>query len=154
VTERSDLVLKWCLQEILYFNYGWVIVCFYVSNDKMATRVLIADDSQIVRGIIRTFLARRPNVEICGETADGRETIDAALTLRPDLLILDVLMPEFNGIEVASILKKSLPNTKTILFTMYGDFIKSLAIAAGVSVIVSKSDGLSPLLSALETFLN
>jgi DNA-binding NarL/FixJ family response regulator len=120
----------------------------------MATRILIADDSQIVRGIIRTFLARRPNVEICGEAADGRQTIDAALTLQPDLLILDVLMPEFNGIEVASILKKSLPNTKTILFTMYGDFIKNLAIAAGVNVIVSKSDGLSPLLSALETLLN
>lgn len=120
----------------------------------MATRIFIADDSQIVRGIIRTFLAQRPNVEICGEAADGRQAIDAVLALQPDLLILDVLMPEFNGIEVASILKKSLPNTKTILFTMYGDFIKSLALATGVNVIVSKSDGLSPLLRAIESLLN
>jgi DNA-binding NarL/FixJ family response regulator len=120
----------------------------------MATRILIADDSQLVRGIIRTFLARRPNLEICGEAADGRQTIDAALALQPDLLILDVLMPEFNGIEVATILKKSLPNTKTILFTLYGDFIKSLALAAGVNVIVSKSYGLAPLLGALESLLN
>jgi DNA-binding NarL/FixJ family response regulator len=118
------------------------------------TRILIADDSQTVRGIIRSFLERRPNIEICGEAADGRQTIDAALALKPDLLILDVLMPEFNGIEVASILNKSLPNTKTILFTVYGDFIQSLALAAGVSVIVSKSDGLSPLLRALESLLN
>jgi DNA-binding NarL/FixJ family response regulator len=123
-------------------------------NDKVVTRVLIADDSQVVRGIIRTFLARRPNVEICGETADGRQTIDAALALQPDLLILDVMMPEFNGIEVASILKKSLPKTKTILFTMYEDYIKSIALAAGVSVILSKSDGLSPLLLVLESMLN
>lgn len=120
----------------------------------MITRILIADDSQIVRGIIRSFLERKPNIEICGETADGRQTIDAALILQPDVLILDVLMPEFNGIEVASILKKSLPNTKTILFTVYGDFIKSLALAAGANVIVSKSDGLSPLLLALESLLN
>ena len=123
-------------------------------NDKVITRILIADDSQIVRGIIRSFLERKPNIEICGETADGRQTIDAALILQPDVLILDVLMPEFNGIEVASILKKSLPNTKTILFTVYGDFIKSLALAAGANVIVSKSDGLSPLLLALESLLN
>jgi DNA-binding NarL/FixJ family response regulator len=123
-------------------------------DDRMATRILIADDSQTVRGIIRSFLARRPNIEICGETADGRQTIDAALALQPDLLILDVLMPEFNGIEVASILKKSLPKTKTILFTMYGDFIKNLALAAGVNVIVSKSDGLAPLLKTLESLLN
>jgi DNA-binding NarL/FixJ family response regulator len=123
-------------------------------NDKVITRILIADDSQTVRGIIRSFLERKPNIEICGETADGRQTIDAALTLQPDVLILDVLMPEFNGIEVASILKKSLPNTKTILFTVYGDFIKSLALAAGANVIVSKSDGLSPLLLALESLLN
>jgi DNA-binding NarL/FixJ family response regulator len=120
----------------------------------MATRILIADESQTVRGIIRSFLARRPNIEICGETADGRQTIDVALALQPDLLILDVLMPEFNGIEVASILKKSLPKTKTILFTMYGDFIKNLALAAGVNVIVSKSDGLAPLLKTLESLLN
>jgi DNA-binding NarL/FixJ family response regulator len=123
-------------------------------NDKVINRILIADDSQIVRGIIRSFLERKPNIEICGETADGRQTIDVALALQPDLLILDVLMPEFNGIEVASILKKSLPKTKTILFTMYGDFIKNLALAAGVNVIVSKSDGLAPLLKTLESLLN
>ena len=120
----------------------------------MVTRIFIADDSEIVRGIIRSLLERMPNVEICGEAADGRQTIDAALALQPDLLILDVMMPEFNGIEVATILKKSLPNTKTILFTLYGDFIKGLALASGVNAVVSKSDGLAPLLGALESLQN
>jgi DNA-binding NarL/FixJ family response regulator len=118
------------------------------------TRVLIADDSPLVRGLIRNFLEKKADVEVCGETADGQQTIDAALDLLPDLLILDVVMPKLNGIEVASILKKNLPKTKTIVFTMYGDYIKNLALAAGVSIIVSKPDGIRALLQAVESMLN
>jgi len=51
---------------------------------------------------------------------------------------------------VASVVKKNLPNTKTIVFTMYGDYVKSVALAAGVSVIVSKPDGIGTLLDAVE----
>jgi DNA-binding NarL/FixJ family response regulator len=118
------------------------------------TRILIADDSALVRGLIRSFLEKKPNVEICAETADGQQTIDAALDLSPDLLILDVVMPKLNGIEVASILKKNLPKAKTIVFTMYGDYIKNLALAAGVSVIVSKPDGIRALFQAVDALLN
>jgi DNA-binding NarL/FixJ family response regulator len=118
------------------------------------TRVLIADDSALVRGLIRRFLEMKEGVEVCAETADGPQTINAAMDLLPDLLILDVLMPKLNGIEVASILKKNLPNTKTIVFTMYGDYIKNLALAAGVNIIVSKPDGILALLQAVETLLN
>jgi DNA-binding NarL/FixJ family response regulator len=118
------------------------------------TRVLIADDSPLVRGLIRRFLETKAGVEVCAETADGQQTINAAIDLLPDLLILDVLMPKLNGIQVASILKKNLPNTKTIVFTMYGDYIKNLAIAAGVNVIISKPDGILALLQAVEALLN
>lgn len=93
------------------------------------------------------------DVEVCAETGDGQETIDAAMALSPDLLILDVVMPRLNGIAVASILKKSLPKTKTIVFTMYGDYVKNVALAAGVNVVVSKPDGICALLQAVEALL-
>lgn len=120
----------------------------------MATRVLIADDSELVRGLIRRSLEQKPNVEVCAETGDGQQTIDAALSLAPDLLILDVVMPKLNGIEVASILKRSLPDAKTIFFTMYGDYVKNVSLAAGVSVVVSKPDGIGALLRAVDGLLD
>ena len=120
----------------------------------MPTRVLIADDSELIRGLIRRFLEMKTDVEVCGEAGDGQQTIDAAMALLPDLLILDVVMPRLNGIEVASVLNERLPNTKTIVFTMYGDYVKNVALAAGVSVIVSKPDGIRSLLDAVDVLLD
>lgn len=121
----------------------------------MPKRVLIADDNKIVRRTIRTILGKWPDVEICAETEDGRKTVDAALALRPDLLILDVRMPELNGIEVASILRKTLPQTKTMLFTMYSEQVgKYLASAAGVTVILPKVDGLPAFVKAVDSLLH
>ena len=127
----------------------------YAPRVAMAKRVLIADDNKLVRKTIRALLNRqRPDLEICAETEDGRKTIDTALALRPDLLILDVQMPELNGIEVASILKKSLPDAKTIVFTMFSDRVgQKLASAAGVNVILPKVDGVSSFMRAVDSLL-
>lgn len=120
----------------------------------MSRRLLIADDSETVRWVLRRYLSTRSDVEICAEARNGREAVEAALALKPDLMILDVIMPEMNGIEVSTVLKESLPETKTILFTMYGDSIgKNLAAAAGVNVILEKADGLSKLVHILDCFL-
>jgi DNA-binding NarL/FixJ family response regulator len=120
----------------------------------VAKRVLIADDNKLVRRAIRTLLAKWPDVEICGEADDGRKTIEAAVACRPDVLILDVRMPELNGIEVASLLKKTLPEIKTVLFTMYSDHVgRDLAAAAGIDVILPKVDGLSALTDAINSLL-
>jgi DNA-binding NarL/FixJ family response regulator len=120
----------------------------------MPKRVLIADDNKLVRRAIRTLLTKWPDVEVCAETDDGRKTVDKALGLRPDFLILDVRMPELNGIEVASVLKKTLPTAKMILFTMYSDNVgRTLAAAAGVDVVLPKVEGLAALVSALDSFL-
>jgi len=120
----------------------------------MPKRVLIADDNKIVRRTIRTILAKWPDLEVCAETDNGREAVDTALALKPDLLILDVRMPELNGIEVASIVKRSLPQAKTVLFTMYSDQIgKNLASAAGVTVILPKVHGLPAFVKAVDSLL-
>jgi DNA-binding NarL/FixJ family response regulator len=119
----------------------------------MLARVLIADDSEVIRGLIRTSLETRASIKVCGETRDGQETVDRALRLEPDLIILDVLMPKLNGIEVASILKKNLPSAKIILFTMYGEYVKTLAYSAGVDIVLPKPDGLSPLIEAIDSVM-
>jgi DNA-binding NarL/FixJ family response regulator len=64
-----------------------------------------------------------------------------------------VLMPKLNGIEVASILRKNLPSAKIILFTMYGEYVKTLAHSAGVDIVLPKPDGLSPLMRAVDLVL-
>lgn len=120
----------------------------------MTKRILIADDNPTVRSIIRFCFDSRLNVEVCGESADGRDAVDKALALKPDLVVLDVLMPQLNGIEVAAILKKNLPNTKTVLFTMFGDLIgKHVAAAVGVSIILPKENGMGALVKAVDSLL-
>jgi two-component system, NarL family, vancomycin resistance associated response regulator VraR len=117
-------------------------------------RILIVDDNHAIRAAIRFCLESREGVEVCGESVDGRDAVAKAQALKPDLVILDMLMPGLNGIEVAAILKKSLPNTKTILFTMFGDYVgKHLAAAAGVNLILSKQQGIGALAQAVSALL-
>jgi PAS domain S-box-containing protein len=120
----------------------------------MTKRVLIADDNGGMRRAIRSFLEQQPGIEICAQTAKGLETVHAAVALRPDLLILDLRMPELNGVEIASLLKKDLPNSKVILFTLYQDALhEGLANAIGASVVVSKAEGLPVLAREVRALL-
>jgi DNA-binding NarL/FixJ family response regulator len=119
-----------------------------------AKRVLIADDNRRVNELIRVFLSQRQDLEVLAQTWDGRETVDTALKMHPDLIILDFVMPELNGIEVASVLRQSLPDAKTILFTMYDEHVgKHLAQCAGVDVVLPKVHGLAALSQAIDTLL-
>jgi DNA-binding NarL/FixJ family response regulator len=120
----------------------------------MAKRALIADDNPAVRNVIRMYLEQRGDLEICAEAGNGREAVDQALSCAPDLLILDVVMPELNGIEVATVLSKSLPQAKIILFTLYGDYVgNALASAAGVHIILPKPEGLASLIESVNKLL-
>jgi|SRR5579871_363476 len=120
----------------------------------MPIRILIADDNDVVRKLIRQSLEKRGDIEICAQTADGRETVAAAIALKPDVLVLDVRMPSLNGVEVAAIVKKELPAARIILFTMYDDYVgMGVAAAAGVHSILSKPDGISKLLAVVEELL-
>jgi two-component system response regulator EvgA len=92
--------------------------------------------------------------EICGEADDGLQAIDLAKELKPDLILLDVCMPKLGGPEAASILKRLLPKTRIILFTLFDDSIgKELAAAIGVDLEVSKTEGISKLLSSVQTVM-
>lgn len=110
----------------------------------MLKQILIADDSSAVRRIVRILLAGRADVEVCGEAVNGLEAVEKAKALKPDLILLDLLMPEMNGAEAASILKKTMPELPIVLFTMHGDNIGTyLTSAIGVDAVLSKPDGAS-----------
>jgi DNA-binding NarL/FixJ family response regulator len=118
----------------------------------MHKRVLIADDSSSVRDVIRTCLRDEEEIEICGEAVDGLDALEKAQRLIPDLVLLDLVMPEINGAEVASILKQKMPNLRIILFTMYSERIgKFLSSAIGVDVVLSKPDGMNQMVESINS---
>ena len=80
-------------------------------------RILIADDHEVVREGTRLLLERQPNWEVCGVAKTGRDAVEQAKTLRPDIVVLDVGMPELNGLEAARQIKSFLPTTELLIFT-------------------------------------
>ncbi len=82
-------------------NWLWGMLLGPVQSSPptiiMTKRVLIADDNELMRRTIRSFLEDRGDIEICAQTVNGVETVKAAMALRPDLLILDVVMPGLAG---------------------------------------------------------
>ena len=104
-------------------------------------RVLLSDDHPIVRRGVRTILESNGEYEVCGEAGNGRETVEMAIRLHPDVVITDISMSPTNGLEVTQLLRKSLPGTKILILTMH-DSVEMLRAAAlaGASGYLLKSD--------------
>jgi DNA-binding NarL/FixJ family response regulator len=116
--------------------------------------ILIADDSANVRYVIREFLKDVPDLEICGEAVNGLDAIEKAKKLKPNLVLLDLSMPKMNGIEVASILKKAMPDVLIVLFTMYSNNIsKALVSTIGVDAVLTKPDGMRQIVDTVNAVL-
>lgn len=115
----------------------------------MGKRILIADDGEDVRQVLRTLFTMA-GLEICGEAATGREAVEKARQLAPDAILLDIAMPELNGVQAAAALAKLMPRVPVVLFTMYDETSSSLAAAPGVWAVVSKTDGLRKLLECVQ----
>jgi two-component system, NarL family, nitrate/nitrite response regulator NarL len=112
----------------------------------MSKRILIVDDNVLIRELIRLFIERRPEFEVCGEASDGVEGIEKGGELKPDLIVLDFSMPRANGLETAARLQEVVPNTPIILLTIYKDVIPiPVARAVGVASVLSKTDQLTVL---------
>jgi CheY-like chemotaxis protein len=109
-------------------------------------RILVVDDNAPIRGLMREFIESRPGFEICGEATDGLEGVEKGRELKPDLIVMDFLMPRLNGLQAAVILHEIAPDTPIILFTFYKNTIPGdLAEAVGVAAILSKTDQLATL---------
>ena len=105
-------------------------------------RVLIADDHRLVRAGIRALLDQLGSIEVVGEAANGREALELADKRRPDIVLMDITMPELNGLEVTERLKKQLPHIRVLLLSMHADeAYVSQALAVGAAGYVLKDAG-------------
>jgi two-component system nitrate/nitrite response regulator NarL len=114
-------------------------------------RILIADDHAAIREAVRWALSRRPHWTVCGEAVDGWDALEKAVLLKPDVVILDVRMPNLGGLEAAPLIKAKLPDTQIIILSQY-EAAESLprALEAGACGCVSKGDMHRELLPAIE----
>jgi DNA-binding NarL/FixJ family response regulator len=107
----------------------------------MPCAVLIVDDSAIIRRTLRYFLEHTTACRVCGEAGDGKEAIEQARRLHPDLVLLDLSMPKMNGFEAARALKRENPELQVLLFTSFKTpGLEKQAIEAGCTAVVSKTE--------------
>jgi NarL family two-component system response regulator LiaR len=101
--------------------------------------ILVADDHPVVRQGLRTFLALQPDIDVVGEAATGEEAVERAAELRPDIVLLDLVMPGLGGIEAAGRIREESPETRVIVLTSYAvDENVVPAIKAGVAGFLLK----------------
>jgi two-component system nitrate/nitrite response regulator NarL len=117
-------------------------------------RVLLVDDNATVRHAVRPLFDSHPTFEVVGEAEHGREALEKAPNLRPDLIVLDLSMPVMNGLEAAPLLIKLLPNVWLILFTAHdGPEVSRLSRAAGIHAVVPKSNAVTHLIAEPEALV-
>jgi DNA-binding NarL/FixJ family response regulator len=117
----------------------------------MATRILIADDHEVVRKGLRALLETKSEWEVCGEARDGREAVDKTKALKPDIAILDISMPRLGGLEATRRIVKAAPRTEVLILTMHeSEEMVDEVLKAGARGFVLKSDAGRELMIAVE----
>jgi DNA-binding NarL/FixJ family response regulator len=118
-------------------------------------RILVADDHDIIRRGLRELLMTRKGWEVCGEAKTGREAMVLAESLKPDVIVMDVSMPELSGLEAARQISKSSPHTGILILTVYfTDQLVREVIECGARGYILKSDADKELVSAVEALSN
>lgn len=117
--------------------------------------VLIADDNRFTRAALRTFVETKTEFRVCGEAANGIEALEIATQCKPDVVLMDLLMPVANGIESASAIRSALPKTRIVIVTMFPELVgTSMTKMAGIDLVVDKTKCASGLLAAFTLFSN
>ncbi|HET9402634.1 MAG TPA: response regulator transcription factor [Candidatus Acidoferrales bacterium] len=108
--------------------------------ENKSYRVLVVDDHQVMRKGVRALLESDSTWEVCGEAENGRLAVEKTRELSPDLVILDLTMPEMNGLEAARQIRLVSPQTKIVIFSMHeSPQVRKEARDAGADAFVSKS---------------
>ena len=105
------------------------------------------DDNKFIRQALSELFKSEMAVEVCGEARNGREAIEQAGRLHPDLIVLDLSMPVMNGLDAARVLKRMMPTIPLLMYSAFEDrFSEQLARLTGISALVSKSAHVSVLI--------
>src|SRR5438093_1780478 len=114
-------------------------------------RIMVADDHEVVRRGLVSLLQAQPEWQVCGEAGDGREAVEKALELKPDVLILDIGMPTLNGLEATRQILKTNPHARVLILTLHdSDQVVREVLNAGPRGFLLKSDAARDLVAAVE----
>jgi len=113
-------------------------------------RILLADDHTILRAGLRMMLNAQPDMEVIGEAQDGKQAINATMHLQPDIVLMDITMPDMGGIEATRQIKRIAPEVKVLVLTMHeNDEYVFQALRAGASGYILKEAADTELITAL-----
>lgn len=127
----------------------------WVSANRITKSVLIVDDNAFVCEALCELFQRESDFEVCGRAENGKEAIEKARELHPDLIVLDFSMPVMNGFDAARILKRMMPSIVLIMYSAFGDrLVKHQAQLIGIAEVVSKSENASALIKAARNLFN
>jgi DNA-binding NarL/FixJ family response regulator len=114
-------------------------------------RILVADDHDIIRRGLKQLLTAKPGWEVCAEAKNGREAVALAGQHKPEVVVMDISMPELNGLEAARQIKKQLPKTEVVILTLhFSDQLVHDIVEAGARAYIMKSDADRDLVAAVE----
>jgi PAS domain S-box-containing protein len=115
-------------------------------------RILIADDHEVVRHGVRSLLGSHADWEVCGEAVDGRDAVEKAKELKPDVIVMDIGMPRLNGLEAARVIREQVPQTAILILSQHeAKEMRPAALQAGAREYITKSDVARDLVTAVES---
>jgi DNA-binding NarL/FixJ family response regulator len=118
-------------------------------------RILVADDHDIIRRGLKQLVTTRPGWEVCAEAKTGREAVNLAEQHKPDVIVMDISMPDLNGLEAAQRIHKMLPKAGILILSLhFSDQLVRDIVAAGARAYIMKSDTDRDLVSAVEALAN
>jgi two-component system, NarL family, response regulator NreC len=117
-------------------------------------KILVADDHEVMRTGVRALIEHEAGWQVCGTATNGQEAVEAAKKLKPDVVVLDMTMPELDGLEALREIKRALPNTEVVIFSAYhSEEVIEQLFDAGAKSYIQKSDCGRHLVEAIKSLV-